>query len=244
MYIIVYPMKVKYFSYRYAQQVLSHPSFKVASKEIKTLIKKLEVALRDPSIKPKSKPGAVKKRDRDGAPCFFLPVDQITLNEKISDEIVNINEQTTSEKEEDRWSLEPLVVEKNIEGLAKTGLKADFKKGKLIVEVQFGNMSRWYSDLFKFQLSYALEKVDVAILVVPTKRFANFIDENVAHFERVTNELSLAKTLLNLPVLVIGIEPDEDGYNEIKECYEAAASKWVEPGQEFVPFTKRYRVKK
>jgi hypothetical protein len=75
------------------------------------------------------------------------------------------------------------------------------------VEAQFGNMARWYTDVFKFQVSYSLGLIDVGILVVPMQQFANTIDENVAHFERVIRELPYAKMSITLPILVLGVEP-------------------------------------
>lgn len=106
-----------------------------------------------------------------------------------------------------------------------TKLKSDFNKGRVQVEVQFGNMARWYTDVFKFQLAYSLDMIDVGILVVPMAKFANLIDENVASFERVKRELPLAKMSLTLPILVLGIEPDD--YGSIQTRYEEAGQVWL-----------------
>ncbi|MBI1740109.1 MAG: hypothetical protein HYR57_04415 [Candidatus Koribacter versatilis] len=88
-----------------------------------------------------------------------------------------------------------------------TGIKADYKKARVQVEVQFGNMARWYTDVFKFQVSYSLDLIDVGALIVPMQTFANTIDENVAHYERVVRELPYAKMSLTLPIWVVGIAP-------------------------------------
>jgi hypothetical protein len=82
-----------------------------------------------------------------------------------------------------------------------------------------------YTDVFKFQLSYSLNHIDIAVLVVPKQRFANLIDENVACYERVIRELPWAKMSLTLPILVIGIEPVD--YSLIKKCYEDAGKNLV-----------------
>jgi hypothetical protein len=74
-------------------------------------------------------------------------------------------------------------------------------------EVQFGNMSRWTYDVFKFQVSYSLDLIDVGVLVVPMQAFADTIDENVAHYERVVRELPYAKMSITLPIWVIGLSP-------------------------------------
>jgi len=44
------------------------------------------------------------------------------------------------------WDCQPNVTEDKV-----TGIKADYKKARVQVEVQFGNMARWYTDVFKFQ---------------------------------------------------------------------------------------------
>ncbi len=100
------------------------------------------------------------------------------------------------------WDCQPLVTQDK-----KTGIKADYKKARVQVEVQFGNMARWYTDVFKFQVSYSLGLIDVGVLVVPMQAFANTIDENVAHYERVVRELPYAKMSITLPIWVLGIEP-------------------------------------
>jgi Restriction endonuclease BglII len=68
-------------------------------------------------------------------------------------------------------------------------------------------MARWYTDVFKFQVSYSQDLIDVGVLVVPTQKFANTIDENVAYFERVKRELPYAKMSITLPIWLLGIEP-------------------------------------
>ncbi len=64
------------------------------------------------------------------------------------------------------WEYHPLAT--RIEG---SGLAADFRKtfGDLAVqaEVQFGNMSRWYSDVFKFQTAYSQSLIQLGLSIVP-----------------------------------------------------------------------------
>jgi hypothetical protein len=100
------------------------------------------------------------------------------------------------------WQCQPTVTEDEV-----TGIKADYKKDRVQVEVQFGNMARWYTDVFKFQVSYSLDLIDVAVLVIPMQDFACTIDENVAHYERVMRELPYAKMSITLPIWVVGVRP-------------------------------------
>lgn len=198
--------------YRYADAVLQHEAFSKERQEVLEIVKAAPVPLLDPD------PGAggVKRRSRKprkgdpGPRYFFLPVNQIELNAHL-DRAFN-----------DRgWEVHPLVVSKDKAEGPETGLRADFKKSGVQVEVQFGNMARWYSDVFKFQLSYAQGEIDVALLIVPTQRFANLIDENVAYFERVGRELPWAKMSLTLPILVLGVEPEN--FDPVRTRYEQAA---------------------
>ncbi|MCP3685560.1 MAG: hypothetical protein GY861_23160 [bacterium] len=209
-------MKLLFEGYRYADAVLEHPTFRESKTQVMEILRNAPVPLLDPeNYNPKS--GGVKRRSRKplkGKPAeryFFLPVDQKVLNSYLDTQFRKLK----------GWELQPLIVgeEKTKSGL-KTKLKGDYKKGTLQIEVQFGNMARWYTDVFKFQLSYSLEEIDVAILVVPTAKFANLIDENVACYERVKRELPWAKMSLTLPILVIGIEPDD--FKPIKKVYDRA----------------------
>jgi hypothetical protein len=88
---------------------------------------------------------------------------------------------------------------------AESKLAADYKKGSVQVEVQFGNMARWYTDVFKFLLSYAADDIEVGVLIVPMQERASQIDENVVYFERIVRELPHAKMAVTIPVWVIGL---------------------------------------
>ncbi len=71
-------------------------------------------------------------------------------------------------------------------------------------------MSRWYSDVFKFQAAYSQNLIQMGLCVVPLKSLAVRIDSNVVNYERVIRELPSAELSITLPILVIGIEADED----------------------------------
>jgi len=129
-----------------------------------------------------------KKRTRDGRTRTFT-TDQDALNKYFDQEF-----------EKKGWEVHPKVTENGV-----TRIEADFKKGRVQIEIQLGNMARWYTDVFKFQVSYSLGLIDVGVLVVPMKSFADTIDENIVYFERVTRELPYAKMSITLPILVIGL---------------------------------------
>ena len=101
-----------------------------------------------------------------------------------------------------QWEVKPYVTDKKI-----TELRADFKKQRVQVEVQFGNAARAIYDIFKMQISYSLGLIDVGVLILPMKDFSKTMGDNIAHFERVARELPYAKMSITLPILIIGIAP-------------------------------------
>jgi hypothetical protein len=209
-------MKLSQFTdYRYADAVLNDRRFSSIKKEVIEILERIRVPMLDPArCKAGKVSGAVKRRKRSPIRgsnqdrYFFLPVDQIKLNSEIDAQFGQRG-----------WEVHPLVVPAE-QGIQTPGLRSDFKKDRVQVEVQFGNMARWYTDVFKFQLAYARSGIDVAILIVATQMFANLIDENVAYWERVNRELPSAKMSLTLPIWVIGIEPDN--FEPFKHAYDKA----------------------
>lgn len=205
-------VKLHSYDYRYASAVLGHVNFQEARRELLDILRKTKVPLLDPS-KPKGTRGPVKVRTRNKRVRAF-PVDQKQLNANLDKAFKRRG-----------WQLQPHIVDPSKPDGPKTGLLADYKKGRLQVEVQFGNMARWYTDVFKFQLSYSMDEIDAAVLVVPMQRFANLIDENVAYFERVTRELPWAKMSLTLPILVLGVEPED--YGPLRALYDSAVQAYL-----------------
>jgi hypothetical protein len=168
------------YSYRFAAEVLSSPAFVRERQDIEQIFGSITV----PQLNPP------KLRTRGGKTWTF------TTSQK------GLNVALNTEFEARGWDCQPPVTEDKV-----TGIKADYKKARVQVEVQFGNMARWYTDVFKFQVSYSLGLIDVGVLVVPMQAFANTIDENVAHYERVVRELPYARMSITLPIWVVGIAP-------------------------------------
>ena len=107
------------------------------------------------------------------------------------------------------WLYHPLAT-----NIPRSKLAADYRKRfphiTVQAEVQFGKMSRWYSDVFKFQTAYSQLLTNVGLCIVPMGSLARRIDLNVAYYERVLRELPSAALSITLPILVIGVEPDDD----------------------------------
>lgn len=114
------------------------------------------------------------------------------------------------------WDWHPLVIDPDPEDRARNSqLRSDFRKSRIEVEVQFGNVARYAYDVYKMAISMALGHVDVGIQVVCSKRFASITGGNIAYFERAVRELERSRLTLIVPMVVIGIEPETwiiDGY--------------------------------
>lgn len=114
------------------------------------------------------------------------------------------------------WDWHPLVIDPDPEDRSRNSqLRSDFRKSRIEVEVQFGNVARYAYDVYKMAISMALGQVDVGIQVVCSKRFAAITGGNIAYFERAVRELERSRLTLIVPMVVVGIEPDTwivDGY--------------------------------
>jgi hypothetical protein len=107
------------------------------------------------------------------------------------------------------WIWHPLIIDSDPdEGTKQSRLRSDFRKSKIEVEVQFGNVARYAYDVYKMAISMALGYSDVGIVVVCTKEFAAITGGNIAYFERAVRELKQARLTLIVPLAIVGIEPD------------------------------------
>jgi hypothetical protein len=181
-------MRILIESHKNAREIIEHPNFREVYHEIHQIVSACPVILfKNKAIKTK----AGKSQGNE-----HLDVAQPLLNTYIEYQFKAA-----------KWDVKPVVI-------PNANLKADFRKihnGKAFqIEIQLGNMSRWYSDVFKFQLASIVGNTDIGISIVPTKEFSERIDSNVANYERCIRELPEIKSLLHLPILMIGIEPDEN----------------------------------
>jgi hypothetical protein len=107
------------------------------------------------------------------------------------------------------WDWHPLIIDSDPSNPTATSrLRSDFRKSRIEVEVQFGNVARYTYDVYKMAISLSLDKADVGLMVVCTKRFAEITGGNIAYFERAVRELHQSRMTLIVPLAVIAIEPD------------------------------------
>lgn len=173
---------VEYYSYRHASSIL-HMEYAGELSDVEVILRDAEFVKQDKVI----------SRSRGGRVVATKSLSAPKTNELIYQAL-----------KKNGWSVTPKIISKSTSQLA-----ADAKKGKIQLEVQFGNMARWYTDVFKFLLSYSADDIEVGILVVPMQETAKKIDENVAYFERVVRELPHAKMGITIPILAIGVSEDE-----------------------------------
>ncbi|MBG9773928.1 BglII/BstYI family type II restriction endonuclease [Brevibacillus laterosporus] len=69
-----------------------------------------------------------------------------------------------------------------------------------------GNVGRFYADMLKLQTLYLNGKADAGIYILPTKRAAVIMGDNLANFERFVEELDLYKKIITISIHVIGID--------------------------------------
>ncbi|MGB8411657.1 MAG: BglII/BstYI family type II restriction endonuclease [Candidatus Binatus sp.] len=107
------------------------------------------------------------------------------------------------------WDWHPLIIKADPDDPGHSSrLRSDFRKDRIEVEVQFGNVARYAYDVYKMAISMALGQADVGIQVVCTKKFAEITGGNIAYYERAKRELEKSRLTLIVPLVVIGIEPE------------------------------------
>lgn len=93
----------------------------------------------------------------------------------------------------------------------ETALSADAKisiparKGDVALCVQTGNMGRFYADLLKLEYLFNEAMIKGAVYVLPVKEVAKRWGQNIANFERFTNEVRIFSKIIHTPLLIIGI---------------------------------------
>lgn len=126
------------------------------------------------------------------------------------------------------WDWHPLIIDADPDDTTnKSLLRSDFRKDRIEVEVQFGNVARYTYDIYKMAISLARSQADVGIMVVSTKKFAGIVGGNIAYFERAVRELTHSRLTLIVPLVVVGIEPSSwilDSYPPESEAPMVTAS--------------------
>ena len=129
-------MKLHIFSYRFAEEILQHKKHSPAWLEIKTAL--------------------------ENAPLFIYP-GKSAKNPKLNVVQKVLNTYFDRKFALDlKWAYHPYATK-----IPNSNLRADYRKEfnglSVQTEIQFGNMARWYSDIFKFQAAYSEELIQVGV---------------------------------------------------------------------------------
>ena len=115
------------------------------------------------------------------------------------------------------WRREQRVVE-------ELGLKCDFEKNGVWVEVEFGNARSYYQDYVKFMLARKYREARLGLLLCPTNSFASLLCElgrqraqdstvrerpaiysGMMSYEKAVRELPYLGFMFEMPILVAGV---------------------------------------
>jgi hypothetical protein len=190
-------MKVKTFSYRFAEEILQHPLYKTAYEELIKVCEECPL----PVYPGKS----TKQPNKD--------VVQQLMNSFFFKRFESLG-----------WETEPLATpDENADELRSDFRKTfvDEETGEVLltlqIEVEFGNVASSYRNYFKFQLSYSYSLTDICVLIVPSQHLSTRIDSGVSNFEKTCREIPSAKLSITVPTLVIGLFDDDVPEWKVKE---------------------------
>lgn len=183
-------MNIRTFSYRFAEEILTHPRYELVYKEILNICKFCPLPIYTGKSTKQSRLDAVQQ-------------------------IINTYFKIAF-SQNNGWQHEPQV---SPDYLADS-LRADFKKeysfknqitGEIHnittqIEVEMGNIASSYRNYFKFQLSYSHNLSQVGILILPCDNLSKRIDSGVASFEKTVREIPSANLSITVPILVIGLD--------------------------------------
>ncbi|WP_202710609.1 BglII/BstYI family type II restriction endonuclease [Sporosalibacterium faouarense] len=180
-------MNIKTFSYRYAEEILTHPNHIDIYNEIINICQQAPL----PVYKGKSE----RQKSKD--------VVQQVLNTYFRLKFTDLG-----------WEAEPLATPNDNHDSLRSDFRKKFpivKNGNIDevivqIEVEFGNIASSYRNYFKFQLSYSYNLTDICILILPCFELSKRIDSGVANFEKTVREIPSAKLSITVPTLVIGLD--------------------------------------
>ncbi len=103
------------------------------------------------------------------------------------------------------------IIENNGFEAYSTNNQVDFVKDRVAIEVQFGKYFSVAYDLHvKHTFFFLRDDIDVGIEIIPTRAMMLKMDTGVAWFENeVANVIREGRSNPTVPIVIIGIEPDE-----------------------------------
>jgi hypothetical protein len=139
------------------------------------------------------------------------------------------------------WTGQPIASTKEMEETAKKmGLKGDFVKNKIFVEVEFGNTASFHRDLLKLHMANRFGVGDVGVIVTAMDSLARFHDQNVTTFELADRMRPYLSVGIQMPIWIIGIEPTD--WSELQARYEAMFATCKDNGVDCHPYSSAAKV--
>jgi len=120
----------------------------------------------------------------------------LTLRQGIT---TDIRRHVRDEFEKEGWAI-------NVKIAPETDLSVFAVKDDLAVQLQTGNMSRAPYDLLKLEYLKTTDRIAAAALALPTRAGALQLGSNIAHAERMKNELFLFRHIITVPILLVAFE--------------------------------------
>lgn len=97
------------------------------------------------------------------------------------------------------WAIKPRV-HKNY------NLTINALKSSIGLTIQTGNIARAFYDLMKFQAMYLNNRLEAAVLILPTSTAAAVFGQNLSNYDRVSSEIVLFHHVITVPCLLLSFE--------------------------------------
>jgi hypothetical protein len=193
-------MELRFGQYLHGETICRH-DFPDEAGSLQRVLESLEPPLYLVSeFSESTRPKTPKRQDREiaghGKKPFLLPVNQTAMNAEIKRSLHG-----------EGWTSEPVAAGPMAGPDAPLGLRGDFVRNRVFVEVEFGNVASMHRDFFKFQVASRSGAGDVGVLVTATDRLAKFFDSGVTTFESAQRHRPYLAIGVQMPVWLIGMEP-------------------------------------
>lgn len=208
-------------------KVIIEHAFPEEHKSLLGALSSLKIPLRPP--RPYSSSGRPKEPKRHQRSIggrslpFLLPVDQGQMNKDLAGALRALG-----------WDTQPIARGDMAGGAVPLGLKGDFERNGVFVEVEFGNVASMHRDLFKFQIANRAGTGHVAVLICATAKLAKFFDSGVTTFEAAQRHIPYLAIGIQMPIWFVGIEPTN--FSDIGARYEEMRALCESNGLECHPF--------
>lgn len=217
------PIRLMHESHMFGGTILQH-NFADEYRDLLEVLSTVDLPLRESTpFKETGRPLRPKRQYRSigGQRRYAMfPVDQGALNEELSRLL-----------RQRGWTAEPIAgTDAATAKMLGPGLKGDFVKNDVFVEVEFGNVASMHRDLLKFHIANRSQQGQVGVLVTATNRLARFFDQGVATFENAVATKPYMSIGIQMPLWIVGIEPAD--WQQLQAKYEEMQKVCQEHGLE------------